>query len=374
MISLRRTAPRNGLALVALKALTRAPALVACAVGLMLPNQTDAQDKEPFLLGPPTGDGPAVVLAGLVVNDVNEIDEGNQRFEFEGLLTLRWRDDRLAFDPEVAGVSEKIYQGDYQIRELATGWWPQLVIANESGGYEHQGSLLRHRSDGVMTYVEEMNAWVEMPLELRRFPFDREQFEIVFQVLGMGDDEVVLEADPETTGTASHGISIAQWQLSGVSASSRGYALRGGGSGSQEAAAFVVTLDVARLPGFMLRVVVLPMILLVVLSWSVFWMDRESLGDRMDISFIAILTIVAYQIMVSSTIPQIPYFTMMSAFIYVSLITMAASVVVNLAVGRLDRGGKRAQGDRVDRVSRWAFPVAYVGQLVLVVGYFFLRY
>ena len=46
----------------------------------------------------------------------------------------------------------------------------------------------------------------------------------------------------------------------------------------------------------MLKVVVLPLTLLVVLTFSVFWMDRPSLGDRMDISFIGLLTVVAYQI------------------------------------------------------------------------------
>ena len=75
----------------------------------------------------------------------------------------------------------------------------------------------------------------------------------------------------------------------------------GGAQGTPSVVA--VTLDLARRPGFMLRVVVFPMGLLVVLSWSVFWMDTESLGDRMDISFIGILTVVAYQIMVASVLP-----------------------------------------------------------------------
>jgi hypothetical protein len=120
--------------------------------------------------------------------------------------------------------------------------------------------------------------------------------------------------------------------------------------------------------------VVFPMALLVMLSWSVFWMDRESLGERMDISFIGILTVVAYQIMVSSTIPRIPYFTLMSAFIYISFVTMCASVVINLVVGRMDRTGRRELGDRIDRRCRLAFPAAYATLLALATAYFFVRY
>ncbi len=74
-----------------------------------------------------------------------------------------------------------------------------------------------------------------------------------------------------------------------------------GHAGATSAA--VVSMEMARKPGFVLRVIVVPLMLLVMLSWSVFWMDRESLGDRMDLSFIGILTVVAFQTVVSDSLP-----------------------------------------------------------------------
>ena len=81
-----------------------------------------AQDQQPFLLAPPTTDGPVVVEVGFFLSDINEIDVGNQRFEIEGVLTVSWQDDRLAFDPDAVGIREKVFQGNYQFSELATGW------------------------------------------------------------------------------------------------------------------------------------------------------------------------------------------------------------------------------------------------------------
>lgn len=349
------------------------PALLAiacaCAAG-----GAAAQDQPQFLLSPPPGEGPVVVEVGFFLSDINDIDIERQRFEVEGVLTLSWQDDRMTFDPDSVGVREKVFQGDYQFSELATGWWPQLVLANESGGYVRQGMVLRHRFDGRMTYVEEMNAVAEIPVELRRFPFDREQFELVFEVLGFTKDEIVLAIDSSTTGTPAKGISISEWRLEGMHAWSGDHDPVYADGRQDMQSAVVIALDVARHPGFMLRVVVFPMVLLVALSWSVFWMDRESLGERMDISFIGILTVVAYQIMVSSTIPRIPYFTLMSAFIYTSFLMMCASVVVNLVVGRMDRTGRRELGDRIDRTCRWGFPATYVTLLLATAGYFFIRY
>lgn len=333
-----------------------------------------AEDDTPFLLGPPPVDGPVVVEAGFYLSDVNEVDEEKQQIEVEGILTLRWRDGRLAFDPEEAGVSEKVFQGNYQFSEIGTGWWPQLVLANESGGYERQGLVLRHHFDGSMTYIEELNATAEIPMGLHRFPFDREQFELVFEVLGFKKDEVLLMADPETTGYEEGGISLTEWRLDGLSSESREYDPVYGDGHQGALSAFVVNLHMTRQPGFMLRVVVIPLVLLVALSWSVFWMDRESLGDRMDISFIGILTVVAYQIMVSGYLPRIPYPTLMSAFLYISFLTLCAAVVVNLRVGHLDRTGRRARGDLVDRRCRWAFPLGYGVAVMLAAGYYLLRY
>ncbi|MEJ2503116.1 MAG: hypothetical protein P8177_07320, partial [Gemmatimonadota bacterium] len=282
------------------------------------------------LLPPPPGDGPVVVETGFYLNDVNTIDLQDQRFVVQGILTLTWYDERLAFDPEEVGVDEIVYQGDYQFSEVGTGWWPQMIIINESGPYLRQGQLLRQRHDGRMTYLEGLNAGVEVPAELRRFPFEHEHFEIAFGVLGFDRTEVRLVPDSASSGHRALGLTMSGWDLRSFEVISREHDPVYADDHVDRASTVVVRLELARRPGFMIRVVVFPMMLLVALSWSIFWMDRESLGDRMSISFLGIVSIVAYQVMVASRLPAIPYFTMLSAFIYISFVTMCASVVVNL--------------------------------------------
>ena len=97
-------------------------------------------------------------------------------------------------------------------------------------------------------------------------------------------------------------------------------------------------------------------------------MDQSSLGDRIAVSFIGILTVVSYQIILSEILPHISYMTMMNGFLNMSFIVMCATVPINLWVGSLDRRGQSAAGDRIDRRCRWIFPVAYVGLLLLVAG------
>ena len=97
-------------------------------------------------------------------------------------------------------------------------------------------------------------------------------------------------------------------------------------------------------------------------------MDQSSLGDRVSVSFIGILTVVAYQIVLSEILPRISYMTLMNGFLNMSFFVICASVVVNLWVGSLDRRGQSAAGDRVDRRCRWIFPLVYLGLLLVVAG------
>jgi hypothetical protein len=62
-----------------------------------------AATSEPFLLGPPTDDGPVVVRATFQVRDINDIDDEAETFEFGGVLNRTWHDERQAFDPAEAG-------------------------------------------------------------------------------------------------------------------------------------------------------------------------------------------------------------------------------------------------------------------------------
>jgi hypothetical protein len=97
-------------------------------------------------------------------------------------------------------------------------------------------------------------------------------------------------------------------------------------------------------------------------------MDRSSLGDRISVSFIGILTGVTYQLVMSDQLPRISYFTLMHGFLSLSFLTMSTTVVINLVVEALDQHGKGELGDRIDRRCRWGFPLAYFGLMLVMVG------
>ena len=329
-----------------------------------------------YLNALPKDKEPLVVTASFGLRDIDFVDDEAETFDFTGVLKLSWHDPRQAFDPETEGIGEKMYIGDYQFNEVFTGWWPQAVLVNESGMFDKHGVLLRVLPDGTLTLIETVNATAKTDLNLRRYPFDKQRLEVVFGVLGFDNNEVVLRTSSDTEVTVlnpdDEEFRMPQWRLSGISATTTDRKISISGR-NFATSTFVVRMELERKSFYFVRLVLIPLMFIVMLSWSVFWMDKSSLGDRLSISFIGILTVVAYQMMLSDILPRISYITLTNGFLNLSFFIMCASVVINLWVGVLDRQGKYAEGDLLDRRCRWIFPLTYFGLiLVMLFVTFFL--
>jgi len=306
----------------------------------------------------PTRSEPVEVRTSFHLLDLQHIDDEAETFEFSGILTLVWKDARQAFDPAKEGAAEKLFHGAFQFDELSPSWYPQVILANASQIPETQGILLRVRPDGTCTLIQDLHAVAREELNLRRYPFDRQHLEAVFQVIGFQHGEVVLRGDAYPVTAETERINVPQWHLKSVDG--RFIDLQAPYLGNEaKSAAFVVSFDVKRQAFFVVRLVIIPLLIIVGLSWCVFWMDRASLADRMSVSFVGLLTAVAYQAMLSDFMPHISYVTLVNAFVSISFALMSATAGINLLVCLCDRHGHFEKGDLVDRRCRWLFPLAH---------------
>lgn len=348
---------------------------VFCYMGALAAQTNQAQGSEipevaisaTYYLGPPNNNGPTVVSAAFQLQDIVEIDDEAETFQFTGVIALTWRDTRQAFDPEKEQVQEKFYVGNFQFNEISPSWYPQVVLANESGMFESYGVQLRVLPDGTSTLVQTVSAIADSDFRMRQYPFDEQRLQAVFQMVGFDSSDVVFEAASKPVDSSWKNIQISQWELTDIRGATgeqvTPYTRKSGTSST-----FTVEMEVQREPFFVIRLVVLPLVLIVMLSWSVFWMERSSLGDRINVSFIGILTAVAYQNLVSEIVPHMSYFTLVNGFLNLSFLIMCATVVVNLVVGACDKHGKSDIGDLIDYRCRWIFPLVYFGLLLLALA------
>jgi hypothetical protein len=314
-----------------------------------------------FMFSPPEQDGPIEVLFDFELHGINSIDSAEETVELAGVMTVMWNDPRRMFDPAAEGVREKIFQGDHQVNEVASGWYPQVSLLNQAGSYEKSGVQLRIKPDGTVVLKEKLIAAVKTPLDLRAFPFDFHRLEVAFALMGGEKNEAFLRVKPRNLDYGD-AIRIPGWSLGRIALSDENLSARI----AKVSNAVILAIEVNREAAYIRRLITAPMAVIVLLSFSIFWMDKSSLADRNAVSFTGILTGVSFQSIVVSVIPPVSYITLMQVFLFVSLVLIAATVPINLIVATLDRAGKQGIGDIIDRRCRLIFPLIYLFSLLVM--------
>ncbi|UCE64497.1 MAG: hypothetical protein JSU59_04970, partial [Nitrospirota bacterium] len=225
--------------------------------------------------------------------------------------------------------------------------------------------------DGMVEYSETFYVKVETPMELRRFPFDSQELEIFFHPFIYQRDEVILIPDDHLARTWNQNMGIAQWTRGPVLMAERPVEIAYFDETKETISEFVVTINIERLPLHVMTSIIFPMVVLVSLTWSVFWMDNESVSNRINITFIGILSVVAYYLVVKESIPKIDYLTLIDGFIITTFLMLAAGVVLTVVMERLEQRGLKEVGMKLDRTCRWAFPLGYASISFLVFLVFF---
>lgn len=334
--------------------------LVACLFSIVTPA---AEAIEAGMPNPPAR--PTRVRCGLMILDVVGINDVEETFEAEIALVASWHDPRLAFDAEAEGTDKKIFQGDFQFAEIFTGWWPQLLIINQVGRGDTNAVKITVTPDGGVTYLEQRNVLLETPMSLYDYPFDTQRLRALLVPFGNPSDEVVLEVDERYQQATNHyvaqeqGVNVAGWDLRGLDMTADETKLDLGGD-SRTFSRIVTTISLERRSGQIVWDILFPLLVLVSMVWSIFWIDCEALSDRLNISFIGVLTIVAYQFVVIDHMPRMSYLTFTDTLLLGSFLITTVTILQSLFLRSLARRGHREAAETIDRQCRWIFPAAYL--------------
>eukprot|EP00730_Choanoeca_flexa_P017084 TRINITY_DN8181_c0_g1_i7.p1 TRINITY_DN8181_c0_g1~~TRINITY_DN8181_c0_g1_i7.p1 ORF type:complete len:351 (+),score=54.94 TRINITY_DN8181_c0_g1_i7:104-1156(+) len=96
---------------------------------------------------------------------------------------------------------------------------------------------------------------------------------------------------------------------------------------------FELKLRVRRLPFYYLSNLVLPLFVLVSLTGCVFAISPEEVGERLSVSLTLLLTVIAYKLVVASSLPAVAYLTWLDRYSLAALLMLVLTVVQNAMAG-----------------------------------------
>jgi hypothetical protein len=319
------------------------------------------ETAESTTTAPPNPNGPTTVGVGFFVNDIRGIDPVRDEFQFRGYVRVLWCDPRLAFDPEIEGQSELVFTGEQAEKQFKQMWFPSGYPVNKVGEITLSERVLLIRHDGTIESSINVSVPLATHFDLRRFPIDRQILELQVESYVWSRDQLQFIHD-ETISGFSDGIEIPEWNIHAVNGRVNEItAMRS----DTPFARYTLEIEIARKPGFYVWKVFLPLIVIVALSWSVFWMTDERFSARSRISATGVLTVVAYQFVFAENLPRVGYLTLLDQVMIGSFGLLAVTVLESLLVDRANRE-EPEKAIRIDRTSRWLFPAVYAVMLAAI--------
>jgi hypothetical protein len=299
---------------------------------------------------PASGDGPVQVDIQLYMNDLIEIEDSKQSFVSDVFMRAEWLDPRLAHE----GIAPCTI-------EPSQVWTPGLQLLNRRSVERLNAPDLSVAPDGRVLKIIRAFGDFSFHEDLSDFPFDHQ--ELYFTLVSNHDiKEVKIVTSPQDLGMAER-LSVANWQVQL--------------DGSRSSELYVATLDrnlskldivfqAQRLTGFYTWQLLVPLVLVVMMTWTVFWIPREFVPPRIGLVATSMLTLIAYRFAMSSILPPIAYLTRLDKFMVASSILVFAALAAATAVTYFDGRGNHAVAVRLDKASRVLAPLLFLVVFVRV--------
>jgi len=325
-------------------------AVATCGLASAARSTSSCELPETNLWDRPTVDGtPTKVVLGAFLIDIIDIDDIEQQFTTDFEVFQTWT------DPRLTGLDECHF-------DLSQVWSPDLTFVNSGRVFPAFPERVAIGAKGVVRYVQRYRGTLSFPHALYEFPFDKHTIQIAMMPVRQDRHADNLEVDEKQI-TRRKQFSTLDWTFGNVYGRVAPSIHPVTGAVTD---VFYVEVPTARLYQYYLWKVFLPLTLIIAMSWSVFWVNPERFGSQIGMSATSMLTLIAFQFALESIFPHLSYFTLLDGFISAATGLVFLALVEALVTSYLVSTSRADLALRIDRICRWAFPLAFVAIVVVI--------
>lgn len=279
------------------------------------------------------------------INDVNVIDPKKENIALDLTLNLQWQ-------TEQASSKKQFYYGDGVNKVLDSMWWPYYQIKHSRGPVKIIRQALVIDKSGRANYEANVSVTIDTKMNMRRFPFDSHILQIIVKPFGEQPHPVTYSILHEKAGI-NHKAHLEEWRLN----DERHWIKDENGQ-----AVYVSSFDYQRKSGFYIHKVMVPLLLILLISYCVLLMPDEPTIRRLALVMATMLTVVAFQWAMSPYVPNLSYITFFEALLLFSYTLIASEAVIIIL-------GEAFGGRHKTVVMYWAqrlyLPILLIGVGVL---------
>lgn len=260
------------------------------------------------------------------------------------------------------------WDGDYYLYESwapTAGFTPQTEVVNETARVSTQFDTTEVRGDKCVR-TRRIHSTLRSPFNLRMFPFDRQRLELRISDEQYDESQVVYADSPALLGIDDAVYAgLLSWKLSSDLTYRRAREDFRWEQGRPTYTLAKFALTVRRHVTFHIVKYLLPLLVILAVSFSVFWIDPADLSSEVGIGVTCLLSAIALQYVEAQSLPEVDYLTLGDRVYASCYLLVGLAVLQSIWTNRLVRVKKRRLALKVDWHSRWGFPVG-LGLLLLV--------
>ena len=336
---------------------------------------------------PYSSEEPIIVKADLLIEDVHEISGKDLDFESSFTLWAHWKDSRVANVLKELNVykseGKPLFLCDYSpqsvIGDSRKIFDPVIEFFNRKGKPNFQYGMqdwIEIFSDGTVQSRIRDKSKFKARFDFKRFPFDSQilTYELWSEypafMVEINADEPGMSEYKETKYAFENGdqegITIPGWKLESVDYENYSYIENDG----YPYTGFILQLEVSRQSSYYLFKIILPIMFILIISWSVFWVRGSQLEAKVNVTIVCLLSLIAYNFIIDEDLPKLPYLTFLDSFILLSYFYtgIATILCVTSFVQKLKSGKDLSI---IDRKAQWFGPLSYFIILLSMLTYFY---
>jgi len=330
---------------------------------------------------------PIVVRVDFYIDKIFKVEAQKGTFEAQVNLWLTWNEPRLkkildkynlytdskkkpyylcSFDPSNSFSNFKLFD-------------PSIDFFNRIDKPEvenHMADWVDIFSDGTIDQrLKDTATFHSTKFDFRKFPFDEQQ---LYVELWSEYPSMFVELEPNEpymTAYAQSGIydpvdnlkmTIDGWNIKSITYETYSYLDNDG----LPYTGFLFYINIKRLTSYYVFKIILPIIFLLVISWSVFWVRGSQLEAKVNVTIVCLLSLIAYNFIIDEDLPKLSYLTFLDSFILMSYFYTGIATV--LCVYSFTRKLKsRKNLSNVDLLAQKWGPISYFSLLFIMLVYFY---
>jgi len=308
--------------------------------------------------------GHPMVEPDIILKDI-EVIQQSSKTDFTLDVHLKWKNEDLIYnlfrltnfaESDLQCIFRKLSELDKILQKI---WYPTFETEQTGASIkniQYKSLLITNEAKRPFNFqlVQRINYQVSNESDFRKFPFDHisTSAEFLFQDV---DLSVSPRYDPNLIINQGNEI-LYEWQINSHQLECCNTQAYGQGVTQKIQYSF----DLNRKYFYYILKIILPVIFLVWLSFSVFYIRAEALQSKLSVSMGSLLTLVAYNFIFGDDLPKLSYITVLDAWILLSYLFAGLSTIITIwSYWAYHQENQTGTYNTIDRKLRWIVPGSY---------------